>query len=496
MTKFSVEAKVGFFVVIGIMILGYMSMKAGTFEYTGDKGYEVYALFDSAEGIVKGVPVEIAGVEVGRVKEITLEAGKARLILQINPEVQIGEDAEAIIRSKGVLGDKYVQIALASPEASPIGPGGRISQTQSPANIDTLLKQLSSIGTDIKEITESFSGVLGGEEGEASLKITMDNMRELAVTLNETVQKNNENINRMLNNLAVFSKNLKEMSGANKEAVGETVDNFRQASSQLRETLIALNEITQKVNRGEGTIGKLIHEEQTIKRLNETLVALKEITERINKGEGTIGRLVQEDETVDNLNATLTGINEYLRTEERFRTYVDYHGEYLFDREEMKSYLSLRIQPKEDKYYLLGIVDDPAGKKSVTETTTTVGGVSTTKHVEEIDKDQIKFSAQIAKRYYDLGLRGGIFESTGGIGADYYFFDDRLVFSLEAFDFDPDEKPHLKFKADFTPFQYIYLTAGLDDFISDADNESFFVGGGLYFSDEDIKTLISDAPIP
>lgn len=496
MTKFSVEAKVGFFVVIGIMILGYMSMKAGTFEYTGDKGYEVYALFDSAEGIVKGVPVEIAGVEVGRVKEITLEAGKARLILQINPEVQIGEDAEAIIRSKGVLGDKYVQIALASPEASPIGPGGRISQTQSPANIDTLLKQLSSIGTDIKEITESFSGVLGGEEGEASLKITMDNMRELAVTLNETVQKNNENINRMLNNLAVFSKNLKEMSGANKEAVGETVDNFRQASSQLRETLIALNEITQKVNRGEGTIGKLIHEEQTIKRLNETLVALKEITERINKGEGTIGRLVQEDETVDNLNETLTGINEYLRTEERFRTYVDYHGEYLFDREEMKSYLSLRIQPKEDKYYLLGIVDDPAGKKSVTETTTTVGGVSTTKHVETIDKDQIKFSAQIAKRYYDLGLRGGIFESTGGMGADYYFFDDRLVFSLEAFDFDPDEKPHLKFKADFTPFQYIYLTAGLDDFISDADNESFFVGAGLYFSDEDIKTLISDAPIP
>lgn len=496
MTKFSVEAKVGFFVVIGIMMLGYMSMKAGKFEYTGDKGYEVYALFDSAEGIVKGVPVEIAGVEVGRVKEITLEAGKARLVLQINPKVQLGEDAEAIIRSKGVLGDKYVEIALGSPEASPIGPGERISQTQSPANIDTLLKQISSIGDDIKEITESFSGVLGGEEGEASLKITMDNMRELAVTLNETVQKNNENINRVLSNLAVFSKDLKELSGANKEAVSETVDNFRQASGQLRETLIALNEITEKVNRGEGTIGKLIHEEQTIKRLNETLVALKEITERINKGEGTIGRLVQEDETVDNLNETLTGINEYLRTEERFRTYVDYHGEYLFDSTDMKSYLSLRIQPKEDKYYLLGIVDDPAGKKSVTETTTTVGGVSTTKHVEKIDKDEIKFSAQIAKRYYDLGLRGGVFESTGGIGADYYFFDDRLVFSLEAFDFDPDEKPHLKFKADFTPFQYIYLTAGLDDFISDADNESFFIGGGLFFSDEDLKTLISDVPIP
>jgi phospholipid/cholesterol/gamma-HCH transport system substrate-binding protein len=145
---------------------------------------------------------------------------------------------------------------------------------------------------------------------------------------------------------------------------------------------------------------------------------------------------------------------------------------------------------------MLGIVEDPAGKKSVKETTTTVGGVSTTEHVEKIDKDEIKFSAQIAKRYYDLGLRGGVFESTGGIGADYYFLDDRLVFSLEAFDFDPDENPHLKFKADFTPFQYIYLTAGLDDFISDTDTESYFVGGGLYFSDEDLKALISEIPIP
>jgi phospholipid/cholesterol/gamma-HCH transport system substrate-binding protein len=198
---------------------------------------------------------------------------------------------------------------------------------------------------------------------------------------------------------------------------------------------------------------------------------------------------------VDNLNQTLSGINKYLKQEERFRTYIDYHGEYLFDQEDVKSYLSLRIQPKEDKYYLVGIIDDPAGKESASQTTTTVNGVSTTVYKEKIDKDEIKFSAQIAKRYYDLGLRGGIFESTGGFGADYYFFDDRLVLSLEAFDFDPDKDPHMKFKLDFTPFQYLYLTAGFDDFLSDADNETLFLGAGLYFSDEDIKTLISDAPI-
>ncbi len=462
MTKLSAEAKVGFFVLIGMLLLAYMSMKAGMFEYTREKGYEVYADFDSAAGIVKGVPVEIAGVAVGRVKEITLEKGKARVVFQVNPDIQIGEDAEAIVRSKGVLGDKYVEIDLGFPEASPIGPGGRISRTQSPANIDTLLKQLSSIGMDIKNITESLSGVLGGGEGEASLRSIMNNMRELAQTLNETVQRNNENINRMLDNFTNFSGDLKEISGANKESVREIVTNFRQASSQLREALMAFNEIVEKVNRGEGTVG----------------------------------RLVQEDETVNNLNDVLDGINEYLSKEERFRTYLDYSGEYLLDSEDLKSYLSLRIQPREDKYYLLGIVDDPAGKKSVTETTTIVNGETTTIYTEKIDKDALKFSAQIAKRYYDLALRAGIFESTGGVGADYYFFDDRLICSIEAFDFDPDQNPHLKLKTEFTPLQHIYVTAGYDSFMSSEDNESFFLGAGLRFSDEDIKTLITKAPSP
>ncbi len=496
MKRLSVEAKVGFFVVIGILILAYMSMKLGRLQYGPDKRYEVYGYFDSAEGLVKGVPVQVAGVEVGRVKDIILEAGKAKVILQLDPDVEIGEDVEALIRTKGVLGDKYVELVLGLPQAPPIKRGGRIRQTVSATNIDTLLQQLGSIGKDIKEFTGTFSGVLGGEDGKASLKIIIDNLQELAQTLNETVKRNQENINRTLDNFSFFSKDLREISGTNKEALREIVANFREASGQLRETIIAFNQITEKINCGEGTIGKLIHDEETVETMNQTLVALRDIAEKIDRGEGTIGRLVKDEETVDNLNTTLSSINEYLQKEERFQTYVDYRGEYLFDAEDMKSYLSLRIQPKEDKYYLLQIVDDPAGKKKETVTTTTEGGVTTTENKEEIEKDKLKFSAQIAKRYYDLGLRGGIFESTGGVAADYYLFDDRLVLSMEAFDFDPDENPHLKFKMDYTPFQFLYLTGGFDNFISDEGKESVFVGVGLQFSDQDLKTLISGAPIP
>ena len=109
-------------------------------------------------------------------------------------------------------------------------------------------------------------------------------------------------------------------------------------------------------------------------------------------------------------------------------------------------------------------------------------------------KNELKFSAQIAKRYYDLGLRGGIFESTGGFAFDYYLLKDRLTLSMEAFDFDSDSNAHLKFKADFTPFKHLYITTGFDDFISDEGNESFFIGAGINFLDDDVKTLLSDLP--
>jgi len=449
-------------VVLSILALAYMSMRLGGFKYAAHGGYELYGYFDSAEGLVPGVPVEIAGVEVGQVKEIALEDGKAKVTLEFNPDVIIGEDVEAAIRTKGVLGDKYVEVILGALDAAPLKPGGRIGRTVSPANIDTLLKQLSAIGKDLQGITGSLSGVLGGEGGEESLRLIVQNLRDLATTLNKTVQGNQENINRILDNLTVFSRDLREISSTNKEGLRDVVANFRKLSQDL----------------------------------GETIVAVKRITEKIDRGEGTIGKLIQEDETVDNINTTLTSLNDYLEEKDRFRTYVDYRGEYLCDSQDVKSYLSLKIQPKEDKYYMFQVVDDPAGDIDETVTTTTVNGISTTEYRERIDKDELKFSAQIAKRYYDLGLRAGIFESKGGVGADYYFLDDSLVLSMEAFDFDEDDKPHLKFKVDFTPFQYLYMTAGFDDFVSDDDKESFFVGGGLHFSDEDLKTLLQGAPIP
>lgn len=496
MAGLSSEAKVGFFVVIGIVILAYMSMKVGKFNFTMDQGYDVYAYFDSVSGLAEDVQVEIAGVEAGRVRSISLENGKALVILRMNPEVKITRDVQAVIKTRGVLGDKYIELIQGSSTAPFLKKGEKIVYSAPATDLDALMSAFGEVAKDLGRLTKSVANVLGGEKGEASLNAIVENMKQMAETLNKTVQENNKDVANIIANFSDFSQVLKDIGRANKDDLRNIVQNTRGASEKIEELIASINAITTKINDGKGSVGKLINEDETIENLNASLASFKEITDKINKGEGSIGKLINEDETVENLNASLEKINDYMQKQETFRTYLDYRGEYLFDNESVKSYLSLRIQPKEDKYYLLQVIDDPKGKESITDISVVKDGKTTNERIIETEMDGIKFSAQIAKRYYDFCLRGGLFESTGGIGLDYYLFDDSLILSMEAFDFDPDRNAHLKFKADFTPFQHVYISSGFDDFISDEGKESFFIGAGISFSDEDIKTLMKSIPIP
>ena len=95
-------------------------MKVGNLTFSREKGYDLEVLFDSATGLAKDVTVEIAGVEIGRVKKIALQDGKALVVLRMNPGMVIRKDAQAIIRTRGILGDKYVEIIPGSVAAPPI----------------------------------------------------------------------------------------------------------------------------------------------------------------------------------------------------------------------------------------------------------------------------------------------------------------------------------------------------------------------------------------
>jgi phospholipid/cholesterol/gamma-HCH transport system substrate-binding protein len=140
MKKFDLEVAVGLFIIAGILCLGYLSIKLGKIEIMGKKGYEVYGVFSNIGGLKVGSSVEIAGVNVGRVTSIALDNYQAQVVLNFPNALKIQEDAIASVKTRGLIGEKYVEITPGGSEEI-IKPGGRIRETQPAIDMEELISK-------------------------------------------------------------------------------------------------------------------------------------------------------------------------------------------------------------------------------------------------------------------------------------------------------------------------------------------------------------------
>ncbi len=142
MKKASVEIGVGIFVLIGLVCLGYLTIKLGRMELIGEGYYEVSARFTSVAGLTKGAQVDIAGVQVGKVSQITLDPDikVAKIFMKIKEEIRLAEDVIASVKTSGLIGDKYISLAPGGSEET-IQPGGTIIETESAVDIESLVSK-------------------------------------------------------------------------------------------------------------------------------------------------------------------------------------------------------------------------------------------------------------------------------------------------------------------------------------------------------------------
>jgi phospholipid/cholesterol/gamma-HCH transport system substrate-binding protein len=140
MKKLDTAFFVGLFMIAGIVCLGYLSVKIARMEILGIKGYELHAVFSNSGGLKKGSGIAIAGVEVGRIKSITLNDYQAEVVMNVRNEVKLQEDAIAAIKTKGLIGEKYIEITPgASEKIIPVG--GKIRETLPPVDFEQLISQ-------------------------------------------------------------------------------------------------------------------------------------------------------------------------------------------------------------------------------------------------------------------------------------------------------------------------------------------------------------------
>ncbi len=519
----SKEARVGIFVLVGLLILTFFTFRVSKWGGVGEKGYLITADFDTAAGLEPKSDVKMAGVPIGKVEEIKLTGTRARLVLRINEGIRIPMDSIASIQAQGMLGEKYVEIYPGKSVDQMLAAGGSVARTQAPQSIDELVRKVSAIGDDIKRFTDSLAGTFGTPEGKQALSDILKNIRETSVAMNAIVSGNQGRFTTIIANVDRVAADLKDVTAANKENLRETIANLRAFSETLKEQTPELarkiNEAADKMGRMADKAGNMADNATVIlaenrdgvresiasfraasAKLDNTLGSAGVVMARIERGEGTLGKLISDNSVGGSLSDTLDGINKLVRKGDSLKTFIDYRLEYRARSSDYKNYVSVRLQPTADKYYLIGVTDDPKGKLKTLDTTDVVngtGGASTTHTVEDQYENKLLFSALIAKRFSGLTIKGGVLESTGGVAVDYQLIPDRLTMGGEAFNFSRKaDRPHLKAFANYDIVKNLFVTGGIDDFIS-KDNRlrTLFMGFGVRFADDDLKTLLGAIPI-
>jgi len=468
MSKLSSEAKVGLLVLGSSVILLWMTFAVGKFEFGRAKGYRVTAMFDSVAGLDAKAAVRMAGVQVGTVETVELEDNRAKLILRIDPGVKIPRGSEAAVKTMGLLGDKFVDIVPAERSAAPgarpgeragiYRDGDRIEETAAPSDADQLISKLSAIADDIKKVTGSLSAVFGSQRGERSMEDILQDLRQTTANIKEFSYALRGDGSELVTRLNELAGNLNDVVNDNKDNLKTTLENVKEAS----------------------------------KSAEMALASIENVSKRIDQGEGTLGKLVTDDSMYTNIDSAAKGISDYVSRVERMKTTVAFRNEYLFP--ESKSYFTLELKPKPDQYYILEVLSDPWGKYDRTETVT--DGVTT---VTETYKDKLKFSLEFAKRWGNLAIRMGIMESEGGAGADWYAWDDRVKFTLDSWNFNSkephNERAHVKATATWALSKLIFVNGGMDNILN-VDRRHAFLGVGLKFDDDDMKYLMGSVPVP
>ena len=507
MRSFKTETYVGLFVLAGFLIFIW-----GTMQITNigdDDGYELYAVFNNAAGLDINAPVRMVGVNIGRVKGIDITERKARVILYIDEGRSIDRDAVVTIRSQGILGDKYVGISPGT-SGDYYKTGEVITHTRSGTDLDSLMDSLQTAGTDLSAILSSLRKVIGTEEGERSMADILQNTRDLSASLSSLVADNRSRVDSIMANLDKLTSRLDGITGENREDIREAIVNIRQVTESLRNDLPTLtgklegaaDQVTGVLSENRENVKETVEQiRRDAELLEETLESVRTIAKRIEDGEGTVGKLINEDETYTSLNETLGSLNKAMKKGEQLQVQVDIHGNYLSELEATKGYVGLDIKPTPDKFYRLEIVDDPEGAREWTDTTTvtttTPPGTTVTTETQEVKvESKLKFSLQLGRRFHDTTFRLGYIESSFGVGIDQFLSDDDLRLTLDIWDTDRNVNPQVRLTSSFRFMEFFHLDIGAADIINRERDPSMFIGLGISFVDDDLKYLLARSPIP
>ena len=489
MKNFTTEMKIGFFTIFSFLAIGYMFFVLNPSRFSGDKFKAYYTVVQNASGIIENTNVLTNGVNIGKVNTIRLDDnGHTRIDFQVKSYVKIPRGSKTAIKEKGLLGDVYLEIVRSENYSDLIEEGSALAALDDPMGIGDLTALAGSVGKDVKKVTVKLANTFGTDEGEVALKDILFDLRDSISLIKKSLVTNSDNIDRITENIKEISSNLVHVS-----KTAKTLFDFEDKES-MKGVFDSLKEISKNIEQASHSI--------------------MNVSQRIDSGEGTLGKLINDDKVVQDIEEGLSSINEMIAPAKRLSLNLDYHGEYRFDQQN-QHYVNLTVRTRPDLFYTVGITNtyqtqvyseleiDGSNSDLAKELSRPHGS---SKYLVQ-RQEALRFNLQVGKRWHDLELRIGLFESTGGVAADYYFFRDILKLGVEAYAWNmKDDSNFIKrkvalFKAyvSLNFFSNLYIVGGINDFtqkgIWSSGKTPFYIGAGFNFTDKDLSGVFGAASL-
>jgi phospholipid/cholesterol/gamma-HCH transport system substrate-binding protein len=486
MGQYTTAAKVGAFAVVtlvaGLLIYRFVSKSS-----RAGSGYTVYALMNDASGVAKLSQVRVAGIPVGSVKTVKLDHEHARIDVGIDPDVHLYQDATIAKVSSSLLGEYYLSITPGTEGRPELKDGDRINGVIEAKTTDDIMKQVADIAADVKQVSQALAASIGTPEGKDDIKSTLKNLADVTEALNQTVRENRESIKNILANVEVMTT-----TGGPK--VQQILDDVRTTTTQVKQLMAQAPE---GQPRSEGEIRQIIDKvNHASDNLQNTLKNLDNVTGRLDRGEGTLGRLSKDDHLINEVEGVADDVGEFVGGLSRIQTIVTMRTDYQFLSGTVKSYVEIRIQPREDKYYSIEVVNDPRGLTHFQQIDVDTTNTNEPPHYREVittTENSLRFSLQFAQSFGPFTGRFGIKESTGGLGLDTLLFDNRFEIRQDLFGFGEVVLPRWRVSLGYEFVNRAWLLGGVDDILS-GSRRDYFVGAQLRFNDEDLKSVLPFAP--
>lgn len=288
-------ARVGLFFILGLALIWVTFETLSGGKVLKDKGYTLVAGFETLKSLKPGDEIRMAGVKIGEVQKTQLSGSsrRAEAILRIDSNVKIKSDAIATIAMQGLIGTNSISIDLGSANAPDLQPGAEI-RTRESADLNAVMSQIGELGKKLEGALGNLGTALSGDGTKPGIVQKVDQL----------VTENRENIQRATSNLADISSKVNKGEGTLGKLINDpklhdelvaTLADIKNGAAEAKTFLANAQSIIDQVKAGKGAIGTLVFDQKAGDDIKATIATLRDVSDKISKGEGTLGKLLNDD---------------------------------------------------------------------------------------------------------------------------------------------------------------------------------------------------------